>query len=165
MRTLLALAVGCCLLIALPASARTSAAGIDWARFGYDTARHGSAPGSGITAANAKRLIRRQVQLGGTVDSSPIYLHDVQVHGSSHDTFFVTTTYGKTEAIDASSGRILWTFTPSSYLQRRRLGPDHERDARGVDRPQRDLRRLAGRRDPEAARLGRQGVVGDDDHA
>ena len=117
MRTLLAVAAGCCLLITLPASARTSAPGIDWARFGYDTARHGSAPGSGITAANAKKLIRRQVQLGGTVDSSPIYLHDVQVHGSSHDTFFVTTTYGKTEAIDASSGRILWTFTPSSYLQ------------------------------------------------
>jgi outer membrane protein assembly factor BamB len=104
-----------CILLALPASARPTAAGIDWARFGYDTARHGSAPGSGITTANASTLVRRQVQLGGTVDSSPIYLHDVRVHGATHDTFFVTTTYGKTEAIDASSGRILWRFTPSSY--------------------------------------------------
>jgi hypothetical protein len=106
---------GACLLLALPAAARTNAAGIDWARFGYDTARHGSAPGSGITAANASKLVRRRVHLDGTVDSSPIYLHDVQVHGASHDTFFVTTTYGKTEAIDASSGRLLWRFTPPSY--------------------------------------------------
>jgi len=107
--------VAAAMVVALPASARPTAAGIDWARFGYDSARHGSAPGSGITAANASKLVRRQVQLGGTVDSSPIYLHDVRVHGAIHDTFFVTTTYGKTEAIDASSGRILWRFTPSTY--------------------------------------------------
>ncbi len=116
MRTLLVLAAAC-LLVALPASARPSATGADWARFGYDTARHGSAPASGITAANASKLVRLQVQLGGTVDSSPIYLHQVKVHGAAHDTFFVTTTYGKTEAIDAVSGRILWRFTPPSYSQ------------------------------------------------
>lgn len=114
MKTVLALAAAC-VLVALAASARSSATGIDWSRFGYDAARHGSAPASGITAANASTLVRRQVRLGGTVDASPIYLHGVQVHGSSHDTFFVTTTYGKTEAIDASSGRILWRFTPASY--------------------------------------------------
>ncbi len=114
MRTLVALAaVG--LLVAVPASARPGASGNDWSRFGYDAARHGSAPASGITATNASTLVRRQVQLGGTVDSSPIYLHDVSVRGASHDAFFVTTTYGKTEAIDASSGRILWRSTPSSY--------------------------------------------------
>ena len=107
--------VAAAMVVALPASARPTAAGIDWARFGYDSARHGSAPASGITAANASKLVRRQVQLGGTVDSSPIYVHDVRVHGAIHDTFFVTTTYGKTEAIDASSGRILWRFTPSTY--------------------------------------------------
>jgi outer membrane protein assembly factor BamB len=103
------------LLVALPAAARPRAAGVDWPRFGYDTARHGSAPASGITAANASKLVRRQVQLDGTVDSSPIYLHDVRVRGAVHDTFFVTTTYGKTEAIDAASGRLLWRFTPSTY--------------------------------------------------
>jgi PQQ-like domain len=113
-RIVLALAAAC-LLLALPASARPSAAGIDWARFGYDTARHGSAPGSGITIANASTLVHTQVRLDGTVDSSLIYLHDVLVHGTSHDTFFFTTTYGKTEAIDASSGRVLWRFTPASY--------------------------------------------------
>lgn len=107
-----------CLLVALPASARPGAAtGTDWARFNYDTARHGSAPASGITAANASKLVRRQVQLDGTVDSSPIYLHDVQVRGTAHDTFFLTTTYGKTEAIDANTGRLLWRFTPPAYAR------------------------------------------------
>src|SRR5262249_59483544 len=32
-----------------------------------------------------------------------------------HDAFFVTTSYGRTLAIDASQGAILWQFTPRSY--------------------------------------------------
>ena len=55
------------------------------------------------------------MQLGGTADSSPIYLHGVQVNGATHDVFFVTTTYGKTDAIDAASGKLLWQFTPPGY--------------------------------------------------
>src|SRR5471030_16338 len=116
MRPVLAIAAAC-LLVVLPASARPSAAGVDWAVFGYDTARHGSAPGSGITAANVTTLARQQVHLDGTVDSSPIYLHDVLVHGAARDTFFVTTTYGKTEAIDALTGRVEWRFTPPAYAR------------------------------------------------
>ena len=114
MRLALAL-VAACLLVALPASARPAATSGDWARFGYDTARHGSAPGSGITIANAATLVHKQIRLDGTVDSSLIYLRGVQVHGAVHDTFFFTTTYGKTEAMDANTGRILWRFTPGSY--------------------------------------------------
>jgi outer membrane protein assembly factor BamB len=91
--------------------------GMDWTRFGYDAARHNAAPGSGITASNVSKLVRRRVQLDGTVDSSPIYLHGVSVHGKKHDVFFLTTTYGKTEAIDAASGRVLWRFTPPAYRQ------------------------------------------------
>lgn len=44
--------------------------------------------------------------LDGTVDSSPIYVHGL---------FVVTTTYGRTEAIDASSGAVRWRFTPPGY--------------------------------------------------
>lgn len=55
------------------------------------------------------------MRLPGTVDSSPIYLHDVTVGGSQHDVFFVTTTYGRTVAVDASTGQALWTFTPPGY--------------------------------------------------
>jgi hypothetical protein len=58
---------------------------------------------------------RQQVALDGTVDASPIYLHGVRVGGAAHDVFFVTTTYGKTLAIDANNGAILWRFTPNGY--------------------------------------------------
>ena len=52
----------------------------------------------------------------GTVDSSPIYLHGVTVNGAVHDVIVVaTTTYGRTIAIDANSGQLLWTFTPPGY--------------------------------------------------
>jgi hypothetical protein len=91
-------------------------AGHDWTRFGWSMSRT-SAPtfATGISAANVKSLVRKQVQLDGTVDSSAIYLSGVQVAGAKHDTFFVTTTYGKTEAIDASTGTVLWRYTPTGY--------------------------------------------------
>jgi outer membrane protein assembly factor BamB len=91
-------------------------AGHDWTRFGWSPSRS-SAPtfATGITASNLRSLQRQQVQLDGTVDSSPIYLHAVQVNGGTHDVFFVTTTYGKTIAVDAANGAILWRFTPPGY--------------------------------------------------
>src|SRR2546429_5336504 len=91
-------------------------AGGDWPRFGYDAARHNAGPTrTGITAANVGRLRKQRVVLDGTVDASPIYLRGVTVRGRRHDTFFVTTSYGRTLAIDAGTGAILWTFTPSDY--------------------------------------------------
>jgi hypothetical protein len=95
-----------------------SASSYDWTRFGWDARRSNDDPHpTGITAANVKSLRRQQVQLPGTVDSSAIYLHGVEVHGAVHDTFFVTTTYGITLAIDAANGRILWRWTPPGYSQ------------------------------------------------
>ena len=88
----------------------------DWTRFGWDARRSNDDPRStGITAANVGSLTRQQVHLPGTVDSSPIYLHGVSVHGATHDAFFVTTTYGITLAIDAENGNILWRWTPPTY--------------------------------------------------
>ncbi len=88
----------------------------DWTRFGWDARRSNDDPhATGITAANVASLVRHQVQLPGTVDSSAIYLHGVSVGGAKHDAFFVTTTYGITLAIDAASGKILWRWTPPSY--------------------------------------------------
>jgi hypothetical protein len=109
-----ALALG---VLAGAASGRPGAAtGNDWTRFGWSASRS-SAPtfATGITAANVKSLTRQQVPLDGTVDSSAIYLHGVQAGGGTHDVFFVTTTYGKTEAIDAANGAVLWRFTPPGY--------------------------------------------------
>lgn len=88
----------------------------DWPTFGL-TAQRTSATerATGITAANARRLRRRVVALPGTVDSTPIYLHGVRVGRARHDVFVMTTTYGRTLAVDAARGRVLWTFTPRGY--------------------------------------------------
>ncbi|HMG01112.1 MAG TPA: PQQ-binding-like beta-propeller repeat protein, partial [Gemmatimonadaceae bacterium] len=88
----------------------------DWTRFGGDVGRSSSSPdATGITAANVAGLTRQQVTIDGTVDASAIYLHGVRAGGGTHDVFFVTTTYGKTIAIDAANGAILWEFTPAGY--------------------------------------------------
>jgi outer membrane protein assembly factor BamB len=106
-------------VIVLPGAAfwqRAAAQGADWTRFGWDAARTDAALGSvGITAQDLGRLVRQQVELGGTVDASPIYLHGVDVNGRAHDVFFVTTSYGRTLAIDAGDGAVLWRFTPPGY--------------------------------------------------
>jgi len=88
----------------------------DWTRFGWDAARsNASTDPTGIDSTNVKTMKRQQVLLDGTVDASPIYLHGVQVNGAAHDVFVVTTTYGKTIAVDANDGSVLWKFTPSGY--------------------------------------------------
>jgi hypothetical protein len=90
----------------------------DWPMFGgiVQSTSANSEP-TGITAANIAQLTRRQVKLDGTVDASAIYLHDVSIRGARHDAIFVTTTYGKTLALDADSGDILWEYTPASYAK------------------------------------------------
>ena len=45
----------------------------------------------------------------------PFTFDGVTVKGSRHDVFFVTTTYGKTIAVDANQGSILWEYTPPRY--------------------------------------------------
>src|SRR2546423_5184961 len=88
----------------------------DWTRFGWDVGgSNASTIATGITAANVTTLVRQQVAIDGTVDASAIYLHRVSVKGSTHDVFFVTTTYGKTLAIDAQNGAVLWRYTPANY--------------------------------------------------
>jgi hypothetical protein len=89
------------------------ASAADWTQFGGDPASSGvSADPTGITLANVASLQRRQVTLDGTVDSAAIYLRGVEVKGAPHDVFFVTTTYGKTIAIDAERGSVLWEYSP-----------------------------------------------------
>jgi outer membrane protein assembly factor BamB len=91
-------------------------AGGDWTRFGYDAARRNAGPAStGITSANVGSLRRQRVGLPGTADTSPIYLRGVTVRGKRHDVFVLTTSYGRTLAIDADTGTRLWLFTPRGY--------------------------------------------------
>jgi hypothetical protein len=98
-----------------PAQGRAAAGTArDWTRFGFDARRSNVGPGrTGIGPGDLGRLHRRQVHLPGTVDSSPIYLSRVRVRGRRRrGVFFVTTTYGRTLAIDARRGGILWQFVP-----------------------------------------------------
>jgi hypothetical protein len=89
---------------------------LDWRLFGLDAQRSDvSERPTGITARNVAHMRRMTVRLPGTVDSSPIYLHAVGVDGATRNVVIATTTYGKTVAIDASSGTLLWTFTPAGY--------------------------------------------------
>ena len=112
---LAALAVGAFVAVS---AAPAAAAGHDWTRFGFNAARSNSSTAvAGIGAGDLKTLKRQDVAIPGTADSSPAYLHDVQIRGIRRDVFIVTTSYGRTLALSAGKGRILWTFTPASVAQ------------------------------------------------
>jgi outer membrane protein assembly factor BamB len=102
------------MVVAPAAAARRDPA--DWPTFDVTPSRTGVFKGpTPIRAGNVARLHRQQVSLPGTVDNAPIYFHRVRVAGKRRNVFVMTTTYGKTLAVDAANGRILWTFTPRGY--------------------------------------------------
>src|ERR1700689_1787048 len=79
----------------------------DWPMFGGDVESTSANPGpTGISAANVAQLSRRQIKLDGTVDASAISLQGVPFPGARHNAIFVTTSYGKTLALDANSGGV-----------------------------------------------------------
>jgi PQQ-like domain len=94
------------LLAWVPAAARPAASTPEWPLYGYDSGRRNVSPDTRLTAANVGKLHRHQIRLDGTVDSSPIVVGGRIV---------VTTTYGRTEAIDPANGKALWRFVPPSY--------------------------------------------------
>jgi outer membrane protein assembly factor BamB len=103
-------------VIAGPAGSDLSTSGVpdgDWLTFDYNAARTGVGPSqTGITRRNIHSLRTRVVNLPGTVDSSAIQLHAVRVGARKRDVIVVTTTYGRTLAIDPGSGKRLWQFVP-----------------------------------------------------
>lgn len=88
----------------------------DWPMFGgnVESTSANSRP-TGIIAANVAHLTHQRITLDGTVDASAIYLHGVTIHAARHNAIFVTTSYGKTLALDADNGTVLWEYTPASY--------------------------------------------------
>src|SRR5256884_1163761 len=114
--SLVLVALACPSQSAGPASGGGPPGPNDWTRLGWAAGGSNAPPiATGITAANVTTLVRQQVAIDGTVDASAIYLHRVPVSGSTHDVFFVTTTYGKALAIDAQNGAVLWRYTPANY--------------------------------------------------
>ncbi|MGB0096887.1 MAG: PQQ-binding-like beta-propeller repeat protein [Solirubrobacteraceae bacterium] len=85
----------------------------DWTTFDYNSQRSGVGPAeTGITAGDLGRLRRRVVQLDGTVDSSAIQLHGVSIRSRKRDVIVMSTTYGRTIALDPGTGAKLWEYTP-----------------------------------------------------
>jgi outer membrane protein assembly factor BamB len=94
-----------------PGSSRAES---DWPGFDFNARRSGvGPPRTGISAGGVKRLKLRPVQVDGTVDSSAIELHGVRTGSRVRDVAIVTTTYGRTIALDPASGRRLWEFVPA----------------------------------------------------
>ncbi len=87
----------------------------DWTTFGFNAARSGVNPGeTAITPATVERLhVLWRVALPGVVDSSPILLHGLSLpDGSTRDVLYAETRDGRLLALDAASGKVLWSRQP-----------------------------------------------------
>jgi hypothetical protein len=90
----------------------------DWTTFDFSAQRYGVGPtDTGITPGALPSLRRITVHIPGTVDSSAVELSGVPVKGASHDVAIMTTSYGRTLALNAVNGRVLWDFSPPSVHQ------------------------------------------------
>src|ERR1700733_312394 len=103
----------------------------DWPTFGGDNTRTNAnmAP-TRITAANLGTMGRQKVAISEPIDAGLIYLRGIQVNGAPHDTFFGTTNLGRTVAIDANDGKVLWEFVPPAFDETAAMNPQ-----RGADNP------------------------------
>src|SRR5579884_3367168 len=74
----------------------------DWPTFDFNAQRTGVGPArTGITRGDLRRLGLRVVHIDGTVDAAAVELHGLRVRGRQRDVVYVTTTYGRTIALDA----------------------------------------------------------------
>jgi len=101
-----------------PAPSRQPASLIAWPQFGLNPQRSDATNLSGgFTVAALSHLRRITVALPGTIDSSPAVVGGVLADGRRRTVVIATSTYGRTFAIDADSGRILWTYTPPDFTR------------------------------------------------
>ncbi len=84
---------------------------VSWPEFGQNPQRS-DASEEGVDFHHLRDV---RVTLPGTIDSSPIYVAGAKVRGATHDVAIVTSSYGRTFALDATSGKRLWTYTPPGY--------------------------------------------------
>jgi outer membrane protein assembly factor BamB len=97
-----------------PAAVQASVPAGDWPRFDYDARRSGVGPAdTGITAGNVASLENRIVRISGVADSSAVELHGIVIGGRGRDVIILTTSYGRTIAIDPGTGTKLWEYTPA----------------------------------------------------
>jgi hypothetical protein len=93
-----------------------SGAAADWPTFGGGNARtNANMAATKITAANVGSMVRQQVTISAPIDAGLIYLSGVKVNGTSHDVYFGTTNVGRTVAIDANDGKVLWEYAAPAF--------------------------------------------------
>jgi outer membrane protein assembly factor BamB len=95
------------------AAASAAATPASWPVFGHDPARSGVDVGDRILdAANVSTLVEKwQTSFGSVADSTPILLANVTIGTAKHNVLYQTTTSGETFAIDARTGKVLWTYS------------------------------------------------------
>ncbi len=87
-----------------------------WPEFGLDPQRSDATEAStGITAANVGKLHVPRVTLPGDDRLLADLPGGRPGPRGTHDVVVMTTSYGRTFAIDANSGKRLWTYTPPGY--------------------------------------------------
>jgi hypothetical protein len=109
--------------IVMAASGGSARAAVrDWPTFGGSLSRQGHARGerapSPATAPNLRALWRTPV--GGAVNTQPLLAHGVRVGKRRRDLVYVGTEHGRVAALDARTGRVVWS---------RRLGAVRNRSA------------------------------------
>ncbi len=88
----------------------------DWPTFGGSNTRtNANTAATKITAANVGSLVRQQVTISAPIDAGLIYLSGVKVNGGLHDVYFGTTNVGRTVAIDANKGTVLWEYAAPGF--------------------------------------------------
>ena len=104
---------------AAPGSSTTTAPAVatpaSWPVFGHDPARSGVDVGDRtLNSGNVSKLVAKwQIALGSVADSTPILLANVTIGTTLHEILYQTTTSGETLAIEARTGKIIWTYKTS----------------------------------------------------
>jgi len=113
---LIALSVALVELAAAPALEGLVGTPGEWQQFGYDPAHRGVNPlETTIQPGNVATLQRLyRAPLPGLVNAAPVFLSSVPTRVGLLDLLFMTTVGGKIVAVDAATGRIVWSHQPAT---------------------------------------------------
>lgn len=94
-----------------------SGTALNWPVFGHDPARSGVDVGdTTLNSTNVSTLVEKwQISFGSgnVADSTPILLANIQVGGTGQQMLYQTAKNGETFAIEAQTGKIIWTYSTS----------------------------------------------------
>ena len=85
----------------------------DWPQWGFDPAHSANNTAeTGVSAANVTQLEQKYaVALTGRVNAAPVFAQGITTAAGVKDLLFVTAQSGRTTALDAADGSVVWTKT------------------------------------------------------